>query len=310
MNQLIGNETMKQIRTIIQQNECLHGIKTSGKGRTKQVIIKEINEKIASVKQPTDEDQKEEKSENNNEVKKAQQRIQFNMTDILLFHQDESHEEIRFLVEYGINRPCDAFSNALFKDKKQITLNETSATRERILKQIKHKWNKLSSDDLNNYDAAKRKIYVKHYADSSVLFKGGSYLCDVRDDWDGEMYYENKWRFVINDYKNDYTNNTNIVFEYKLFKQTRIDNQWIVDKEAMNLDRFCKEYEITFKSDGFVDALGWWPKKRGAADWRNEFEDNESVSIQVIARDVTREMVIACDNIEFRIVDIGREFEF
>ena len=164
MNQLKGDESIKDIRAIIEENECLHGIKSSGKGRTKQVIIEEINEKIASVDQQSDDDddEKEEEVKSEHEVKEAQQRIQFNITDILLFHQEESMKEIRFLVEYGINRRCQEFNNELFTNKRQIKLFGKSATKKNILRQIKSRWSKLSCDELNNYDTAKRKIYVKH----------------------------------------------------------------------------------------------------------------------------------------------------
>ena len=78
----------------------------------------------------------------------------------------------------------------------------------------------------------------------------------------------------------------------------------------MNLDRFCKDYEITFKTDGFVDAIRHWPQDTDAADWRNEFEDNESVLIRINARDVTSEEIIASDGITLWIDDLDRPLNY
>ena len=49
MDHLSGNETMKQIRGIIKSNDFLNDIKTAGKGRNKQRIIKDINHKIDAL---------------------------------------------------------------------------------------------------------------------------------------------------------------------------------------------------------------------------------------------------------------------
>ena len=49
MRALTGNETMKEIRGIIASNpDLLKGIKTTGKGRTKKIIVKEINKRLIS----------------------------------------------------------------------------------------------------------------------------------------------------------------------------------------------------------------------------------------------------------------------
>ena len=46
MNHLKGNESMRKLREIIKNNEIFNGISTVGKGRNKQTIIQEINDKI------------------------------------------------------------------------------------------------------------------------------------------------------------------------------------------------------------------------------------------------------------------------
>ena len=46
MDYLKGNETLKELKSMIKSNEIFSNIKTSGKGRTKAKIIKEMNEII------------------------------------------------------------------------------------------------------------------------------------------------------------------------------------------------------------------------------------------------------------------------
>ena len=46
MHELKGKESIDEIRRLVKKNPCLHCIKLTGRGRTKKVIISEINQQI------------------------------------------------------------------------------------------------------------------------------------------------------------------------------------------------------------------------------------------------------------------------
>lgn len=46
MNELQGEESTEEIRRLVRDNAFLQGIRLTGKGRTKKVIINEINQRI------------------------------------------------------------------------------------------------------------------------------------------------------------------------------------------------------------------------------------------------------------------------
>eukprot|EP01084_Bolivina_argentea_P003658 6881_1 len=46
---LNGTESMKEIRKLIRLHDCLRDIKTAGKGRTKQNIVNDVNQRIKSL---------------------------------------------------------------------------------------------------------------------------------------------------------------------------------------------------------------------------------------------------------------------
>eukprot|EP01083_Nonionella_stella_P020861 57876_1 len=303
MNLLSGIEPIKEVRRIIKSNDFLCGIKTSGKGRTKHAIINEINGKIMLFNNKN--------NGMNDKCVEIQQMIQFTMTDILLHHQETSLDDLRFLIDLRINRHCEKFPNAIFKDDPKITMHAPNTTKQNILAQIKCKWNKFKCDELNDYDTASKTIYVTHW-ENGVLHGKGTHLEDRRLAFSSKKNSHNVWRFVINDYKNDYGDNHNIVFEYTLHKQERIDNNWTISEDVIEMDSFYKHYAMRFKSNGFVDSSPTWDcyREEEAKDWSKQFGPNESILIKVIARNTQNNSIIAQSNIKLTIEDIGREHDY